>query len=245
MKFGELFAGFGGIGLGLEQAGMVCRWQVESDPFCQKVLTKHWPNVPKFNDVREVGKHNLESVDLICGGFPCQPYSVCGKGLGASDDRFLWPEMLRVVSELNPEWVVGENVSGIAANGGVELERVCGSLEAQGYEVFPPIDLPACAFGLQTVERHTWIIATTTSKRLQGRKEIPNTNNGNERELPRANQGVDYRWHLPESRVYRSRKGVPYLVERNRGLGNAVPPPMAEWIGRRIQERELIELWKK
>src|ERR1044071_2209829 len=119
MKFGELFAGFGGIGLGLEQAGMVCRWQVESDPFCQKVLTKHWPNVPKFNDVREVGKHNLESVDLICGGFPCQPYSVCGKGLGASDDRFLWPEMLRVVSELNPEWVVGDNVSGIAANGGV------------------------------------------------------------------------------------------------------------------------------
>lgn len=71
MKFGSLFSGIGGMDLGLERAGMECIWQVEIDPFCRKVLTKHWPNVPKFNDVREVGKHNLERPDLIAGGFPC------------------------------------------------------------------------------------------------------------------------------------------------------------------------------
>lgn len=236
MRFGELFAGVGGIGLGLERAGMECCWQVENDPFCQKVLEKHWPNVARILDVREAGKRTLEPVDLICGGFPCQPFSVCGKQLGENDNRYLWPEMLRVISEFMPLWVVGENVSGIASNGGVELERVCGSLEAQGYEVFPPLDLPACAFGLPTVERHTWIIAKAAGKRLQGRKEIQNAHNGNERELPRANKGIGHRWHLSESRVYRSRKGIPYLVDRNRALGNAVPPPMAEWIGKLIMQ---------
>lgn len=246
MRFGELFAGFGGIGLGLERAGMECRWQVENDPFCQKVLEKHWPNVKRISDVREAGKHNLESVELICGGFPCQPFSGCGKGLGAIDDRYLWPEMLRVVLEFMPEWFVGENVSGIISlRGGIELERVCGDLETAGYQVFPPLDLPACAFGLPTLERHIWIIATTSGKRLQGREAFTHTDNGNERELPRANQGVDKRWHLPESRVYRSRKGIPYLVERNRGLGNAVPPPMAEWIGRRnSRSRSMGQTWK-
>lgn len=226
--------------LGLERAGMECAWQVEIDPFCRKVLTKHWPNVPKFNDVREVGKHNLEPVDLIAGGFPCQPFSICGKQLGSGDARYLWPEMLRIISEIKPQWVVAENVSGLASNGGVELERVCSSLELAGYQVFPPLNLPACAFGLPTLERHLWIIATTASERLQGREEIQDANNRDEGQLPRANQGVDKRWHLSESRVYRSRKGIPYLLERNHGLGNAVPPPMAKWIGQRIQETSAL-----
>lgn len=237
MRFGELFAGFGGIGLGFERAGMECLWQVENDPFCQRVLEKHWPNVKRISDVREAGKHNLEPVDLICGGFPCQPYSVCGKGLAGEDVRFLWPEMLRVVCEFMPDWFVGENVSGIVSKwGGRELERVCCDLEAAGYQVFPPLDLPACAFGLSTVERHVWIIAKAAGIRLERREEIQDAHNGNERKLPRANQGIDHRWHLSSARVHRSRKGIPYLVERNRGLGNAVPPPMAEWVGRRIQD---------
>ena len=89
--FGSLFAGIGGFDLGFERAGMVCRWQVEIDEFCQKVLAKHWPDVTRYGDVRECGKHNLEAVDLICGGFPCQDVSVAGKRAGLEGKRSgLW-----------------------------------------------------------------------------------------------------------------------------------------------------------
>src|SRR6185436_15994505 len=102
MRFGSLFAGIGGLDLGLERAGMECAWQVEIDEYCQRVLTKHWPNVTKFRDVRECGAANLQPVDLICGGFPCQPFSLAGKRKGSADDRHLWPEMLRIIDELRP-----------------------------------------------------------------------------------------------------------------------------------------------
>ena len=142
MKFGSLFAGIGGLDLGLERAGMECAWQVEIDDFCQRVLTKHWPDVPKYKDVRDVGKENLEAVDLIAGGFPCQPFSVAGKQRGEKDDRHLWPEMLRVITELKPTWVLGENVPGIIP---IFLDEAISDLEDQGYtcETFV---LPAVAF---------------------------------------------------------------------------------------------------
>lgn len=240
MKFGELFAGFGGIGLGLERAGMECTWQVENDPYCQKVLERHWPQVKRITDVRDAGKHNLEPVDLICGGFPCQPFSVAGKRLRADDDRYLWPQMLRVISEIRPTWVVAENVSGITLNGGVELERVYSGLEATGYEVLPLLDLPSCAFGLPTLERHVWIIATTVGTGWQGdgTNAIPNLDRVS-REFRGGDTGNGNRWALPEARVCRVGEGVPYRMERNRGLGNAVPPAMAEWIGERILDSAL------
>ena len=138
MLFGSLFAGIGGFDLGLERAGMKSAWQVENDPFCTKVLTKHWPDVPKFGDIHDVGKHNLTPVDLICGGFPCQPFSTAGKQEGTKDDRHLWPEMLRVISELKPAWVVGENVPGIIP---IFIDQAISDLEAEGYTceavVFP------------------------------------------------------------------------------------------------------------
>ena len=111
--FGSLFAGIGGLDLGLERAGMVCSWQVEIDEYCRRVLAKHWPDVERFEDVRECGAHNLEPIDLICGGFPCQPHSVAGKRKGAADDRDLWPEYFRIVAELRPRYVLAENVPGI------------------------------------------------------------------------------------------------------------------------------------
>ena len=98
--FGSLFSGIGGMDLGLERAGMVCRWQVEINTFCQMILTKHWPDVPKYADIRTVGGSNLEKVDLVAGSFPCQPYSIAGKRRGKEDDRYLWDEMLRIIREV-------------------------------------------------------------------------------------------------------------------------------------------------
>jgi len=158
---GSLFTGIGGLDLGLERAGMEIRWMVEINPFCQKVLAKHWPNVTRYEDVKECGKHNLETVDLICGGFPCQPHSTAGKRRGAADDRNLWPEYLRIVTELRPTWILGENVPGIIST---MLDTVLSDLENEGYETLPLV-VPACAFDAPHVRRRVWILAHSTSKR--------------------------------------------------------------------------------
>lgn len=157
----------GGFDLGLEWAGMICKWQVENNPFCLKVLAKHWPNVKRCEDVREVGKHNLESVDLICGGFPCQPFSVAGKRRGKEDDRYLWPEMLRVITELRPTWVIGENVPGII---NMELDKTLSDLEDQGYETAPPLIIPACGVDAPHRRDRVWIVAYNA-------KQIDRSNN--------------------------------------------------------------------
>ncbi|MCK9568534.1 DNA cytosine methyltransferase [Candidatus Pacearchaeota archaeon] len=155
MKAGSLFSGIGGFDLGLERAGMTVKWQVEIDDFCNKVLAKHWPNVKRYRDVKEVGKHNLEPVDLICGGFPCQPFSVAGKRRGTEDDRHLWPEMFRVIDELRPRWVIGENVAGFINMG---LDQSISDLEGIGYEVGTFV-IPACAVNAPHRRDRVWIIA--------------------------------------------------------------------------------------
>lgn len=114
MNILDLFSGIGGFSLGLERAGMKTIAFCESDKFCQKVLKKHWPNVPIFEDITKLkGDMIDETIDLVCGGFPCQPFSVAGKRKGKEDDRYLWPEMLRIIQEAKPAWVIGENVAGI------------------------------------------------------------------------------------------------------------------------------------
>jgi len=113
LTFGSLFAGIGGFDLGFERSGMTCKWQVEIDDYANRVLAKHWPNVHRERDIRECGAHNLERVDVICGGFPCQPHSLAGPQLGENDERNLWPEYLRIIREIKPRWIVGENVPGI------------------------------------------------------------------------------------------------------------------------------------
>ena len=132
MKFGSLFAGIGGLDLGLERAGMECRWQVEIDDYCNKILSKHWPNVPKYRDVREVGKENLEAVDLICGGFPCQDISIAGKGIGIEGERSgLWKEFARIIGELRPRYALIENVPMLSRRG---LNVVLADLAEKGYD---------------------------------------------------------------------------------------------------------------
>ena len=161
--FGSLFAGIGGLDLGLERAGWECRWQVEIDEFCRQVLAKHWPDVPRYADVRECGEHNLKPVDLICGGFPCQPVSVAGKRLAQRDERWLWPEFARVVREVRPRYVLVENVPGLLAHGMGDVLR---DLAAIGYDAEWE-SIPAAAAGAPHLRYRVFIVAHARSAELR------------------------------------------------------------------------------
>ena len=166
MTFGSLFAGIGGFDLGLERAGMKPKWQVEYDDYCSRVLAKHWPRVRRFKDIRHVDPADLAPVDVVCGGFPCQPASVAGKRRGQEDDRWLWPEMLRIVQAIRPAWVLGENVAGIISLG---LDDVLSDLERAGYACQTFI-IPACAVDAPHRRDRVWVVAHAQSRKDHGRE---------------------------------------------------------------------------
>jgi DNA (cytosine-5)-methyltransferase 1 len=156
MTHGSLFSGIGGFDLTAEWMGWENVFQVEWDSFCQKVLTKNFPNVKRYGDIKEFdGTKYRGFIDILTGGFPCQPFSVAGKQKGKGDDRHLWPEMLRVIREIQPTWIVGENVPGIIR---MELENICVALENEGYEVQPFI-IPSASIGAWDRRDRVWIIA--------------------------------------------------------------------------------------
>ena len=163
----DLFSGIGGFSLGLESAGMETVAFCEQNKFCQKILAQHWPTLPIHSDITELNGYEYRgSVELVCGGFPCQPFSVAGKQLGAEDDRALWPEMLRVIREVAPRWVIGENVSGIIP---MELDKVLSDLEGEGYTCWTLV-LPACAVDAHHRRDRVWVLAH--SKRWSGREGV-------------------------------------------------------------------------
>ncbi len=167
MTQGELFAGIGGFGLAGRWAGIESVFQVEWNEYCQKILRKNFPNAQIFGDIKQFdGTQFRGAIDIISGGFPCQPYSTAGKRLGKEDERHLWPEMLRVIREVAPRWVVGENVFGLVNwSGGLVFDEVQSDLEASGYEVQAFV-LPAASTNAPHIRQRVWFVAHTDTSRL-------------------------------------------------------------------------------
>lgn len=253
LRVGSLFSGIGGLELGLERAGMHTVFQVEIDDYARRVLAKHWPDVPRFNDVREVGAHNLPECDVLCGGFPCQDISQAGFRLGIDEGERsgLWREFARLIRELRPRYVVLENVRAIlsplvgeerAVVAPAPAARVLGDLAACGYDAEWDC-LPAAAFGAPNQRDRLFAVAYP---HRAGRLERPKVFAGRPRESRPCwpNAGTTARTGggrirvLPPPGVQRMVAGIPSRVDASRlkAVGNAVSPVVAEFVGRCIVE---------
>lgn len=155
----DLFSGIGGFSLALEKVGFKTIAFCERDEYCRLLLQKHWKGVKIYNDIKKLeGEDIEEKVDILTGGFPCQPYSVAGKQKGTDDDRYLWPEMFRVIREVKPTFIIAENVRGlINIQDGMVFETVCSDLESEGFEIQPFI-IPAAGVGAPHKRERVWIV---------------------------------------------------------------------------------------
>lgn len=228
LTVGSLFAGIGGFDLGLERTGHFRTvWQCEIDPFCQAVLAKHWPEVPKYDDIRRLSATTpgLVRPDVLCGGFPCQPFSSASRGRkhGTADPRHLWPEMSRLVGELRPTWVLAENVPQLA---GPALDLVVSDLATRGFDV-AVLELPACAFGYDHRRTRLWICG-----HANGDRESVCALHAEVAQLPRRGGHA--------GRVG-SAHGVSRGLDRRRlaALGNAIVTDIATFLGELIVASEL------
>jgi len=265
MRFGELFAGIGGFSLGLERAGMKCEWQVEIDPYARAVLNKHWPDVRRHDDVRTfppTHTHTQDfSVDLICGGFPCQDISNAGKRAGLMGCRSgLWTEFARIIGVLRPSYVVVENVAAILSLG---MGTVVADLSSLGYDAEWHV-IPASAVGAPHRRERIWIVGHAQCHgrparrndygRYDGRQlnadgqyaaQMADADRAGRQQQRRAEPTPAQQlaakrsgWWESEPDVGRVAYGVPNRVDRLRCLGNAVVPQVVEVIGRAILAAE-------
>jgi DNA-cytosine methyltransferase len=155
----DLFSGIGGFSLALEKVGFRTIAFCERDEYCRLLLQKHWKGVKIYNDIKKLEAKDIEEkVDILTGGFPCQPYSVAGKQKGTNDDRYLWPEMFRVIKEVQPTFIIAENVRGlINIQDGMVFETVCSDLESEGFEVQTFV-IPAAGVGAPHKRDRVWIV---------------------------------------------------------------------------------------
>jgi len=211
----DLFSGIGGFSLGLESTGFFeTIGFVEKDKFCQKVLKKHWSNINIEEDIRNV-KGEKYQADVVTGGFPCQPFSVAGKRKSTADDRYLWDEMLRVIRETKPRWVIGENVEGIInINEGMVLRQVLTDLENEGFKS-QCIIIPASGIGAWHQRKRIWIMAYSDSNRHVS--EI-RRGNGEEKGIPVQDREKDStsRQSIGTSDVWQTNK--EYVPNTNTGF---------------------------
>ena len=262
LTFGSLFAGIGGIDLGFERAGLNCKWQVEIDDYARRVLAKHWPSVRRHDDIRTWPTADAERVDIIAGGFPCQDISYAGKGAGLGGERSgLFFELVRVVREMGPRFVVLENVAALLTRG---LGDVLGTLAAIGYDAEWHC-IPAAAVSAPHIRDRVFILAYAKElqcnggivyrKHAKGKVSKPRDGgsathvaNSSKPGLPlpkcqtllgegRRKEGravAECDWWSTEPAVGRVANGIPNRVDRLRGLGNAVVPQVAELVARRV-----------
>jgi DNA (cytosine-5)-methyltransferase 1 len=246
LTVGSLFAGIGGFDLGLERAGMEVRWQVEIDEFCSAVLAKHWPEVKRYEDVQKVHARNvrncyrppcrncLEPVDVLAGGFPCQDISFAGPGDGLEGDRSgLWHQYARLIGEVRPRYVIVENVAALLVRG---FSDVLSGLARIRYDAQWSI-VSACSVGTPHVRRRLFIVAYPNS--VYGRPRVWHSAPREFRSLQSLDRpkGPRTRWRARlanPSALYRGAHGLPFGSERNKAIGNAVVPQVAEAIGRAV-----------
>tara|TARA_R100000234_G_C4955259_1_gene159225 strand:- start:38 stop:865 length:828 start_codon:yes stop_codon:yes gene_type:complete len=262
----DLFSGIGGFSLGLESTGKFktigfC----EKDKFCQKVLQKHWQDTPIYEDIKKLDGTKIKA-DVITGGFPCQSISIAGKQKGKNDDRFLFPEMLRVIKETQARWVIGENVQNLLniSNGEI-LQGIHNDLESIGYEV-QTFSISASSQGAWHKRQRIWIIANTNTrlsfrenKEIQtrgitsnnGSTNVANSNNirtqvqtkGKHTSFKMFGSQSKKSWWKTFSEFYRIPNGLQYGLDKDRtnrikALGNAIVPQIATEIGKAIIKAE-------
>jgi DNA (cytosine-5)-methyltransferase 1 len=255
MKHGSLFSGIGGFDLAAQWMGWENVFHCEWNEFCQKVLKHHFPNAESYGDITKTDFTKYAgTIDVLSGGFPCQPFSQAGKRKGTNDNRHLWPEMFRAVREIRPRWIVGENVSGIiTTQRGLVFRTLQADLANEGYKVFPTV-LPACAKGGLHRRDRAWFIAYSDSERCAGEfagisKEI--------RPLEKSTQTLAahqirnrFKNKLPEPLVIGRIDGLPveldgitfskWREQSTRSYGNAIVPQVAHEIFKAIQAYEKL-----
>lgn len=240
MKHLDLFSGIGGFALAAQWAGLETVAFCERDAFCQSVLRKQWPEITIHDDVRFLDGTEYRGIDVITGGYPCQPFSVAGSQKAENDDRHLWPEMRRVIAQAEPAWVICENVYGHIALG---LDSVLHDLEALGYATQPFV-IPALAAGANHNRERVFIVAYSASNGFDESPtarsyEAANDNspswqeeNCNHERRSGLRIGVEWRSGTPwgwgiEPPALRVDDGLPNRMDRNRALGNAIVPQIA------------------
>lgn len=244
MKHLDLFSGIGGFALAAQWAGIETVAFCEIDDFACKVLNKNFPCIPVHRDIRELDGSLYAGIDLITGGYPCQPFSTAGKRKGADDPRHLWPEMFRVIQQARPTWVVCENVAGHITMG---LDAVLSDMESLGY-AGQAVVIPACAKDAPHERKRVWIIFNSNSVDAIG-VERPSGEDfqTKERETSQGEQERDDRFVKLEPRAITPRgtsyagalrilDGIPDRVDRNKALGNAIVPQVAYEILRCIRD---------
>jgi DNA (cytosine-5)-methyltransferase 1 len=245
----SLFSGIGGLDLAAEWAGIETVAFCENADFPKKVLKKQWPTVPQFEDVKQLNIELLESsgvdartIGIIHGGFPCQPFSLAGKGKAENDDRYLWHEFARLVKEIRPRWVVGENVPGILNRG---LETTVSDLEKEDYEVWV-FSVAASDIGAVHKRQRFFIVACNTDSQSIIQEDSPACTFRSEREAWQSSSWKSWRefrelhWKIPKPGICRVDDGLSRELDKNRliALGNAVQPQQVYPIFKAIMEIE-------
>lgn len=238
MKLLDLFSGIGGFSVGLERAGFETIAFCEIEEFPRKVLAKHWPNVPIARNVKKLTYKDgvlyddgIEiyrgAIDAICGGFPCQPHSTSGRRQASEDSRDLWPQYARLVREIRPKWVIGENVRGIlSSESGRFFAGILRDLSSLGYDA-EWFNIPGGAVGCEHLRPRIWLVAYPNETQLEG----GSISSGIYSEYANASYS---RRGKDKPGVERSLNGIPSQMDAVGAFGNAVVPQIPELIGRAI-----------